>query len=206
MIYYFKGDETDMTPKEKVYTAIALTASPLLLAMFVVLKELKNKEIFLYILHRSSDEIIPWLLFFAVFLFISGFAVAVYDKIKRKNLFCGALAVLSVIILLLFGINAFFTPTHKYYSFVSEDKAHHIVVKEESFLLAGYGDIYEMIAPCVMVRLDTYSTDDGYKPFTNNAFYFEWRTDGFILHYDPGLDRAYLEANGYDSVTVSYAK
>lgn len=195
-----------MTPKGKTFTAIALTASPLLFAMCIVLKVLKDKEIFLYILHRSSDEILPWLLFFAVFLFISGFAVGVYDKIKRKNLFCGALAVLSVVILLLFGITAFWSPTHKYYSFVSEDKAHHIVVKEESFLLAGYGDIYEMIAPCVMVRLDTYATDDGYKPFTNNSFYFEWRTDDFVLHYDFGSGGAYPETNGYASVAVEYAK
>ena len=94
-----------------------------------------------------------------------------------------------------------FSPSNRYFEYTSNDQKHEIVVNEKSFLLGGWGDIYEKTSFCTMKKVGEYTTDDGFCPFTNNAFYFVWNEKGFELHYDYGSS-----GEEYRVVRMDYAK
>ena len=76
-----------------------------------------------------------------------------------------------------------FTMDATYFEYTSDDKKHTIVVNEGSFILWGCGDIYEKTSFCTMQKVGDYTTDDGFRPFTNDAFYFVWNENDFELHH-----------------------
>lgn len=188
-----------------LYSKCGFVSAAITLLLYTVLVSMKAKHLYLYIWGFSSDEFIPVILLIAVMLFVSGCAVWVYKLAKHKTAPVLFTVVILFFVIGVFSINTSFSSDYKYYEFRSNDMLYHIVVKEQSYLLAGYGDIYEVTAPGIMTLVGDYTTDDGYRPFSDSKYYFEWSDDSFILYYYYGSD-SYTDNNGYKSVAVSYAK
>jgi len=74
----------------------------------------------------------------------------------------------------------------RYYVYHSPNQQDTIVIKEEAFLLAGYGSIYVKENAFFMKRAEGYSTDDGYRPFQNDDYQLEWGEDEVTVTYGFG--------------------
>ena len=186
------------------HTKYSFIAAVILLIFYGITAFMKSRQLYLYIFRANSEEIMPILMFAAVVLLISGGAVWAYNNIGHKIIITICVAILTGVVSAVFLLKLCRAADNMYFEFYSDDREHHIVVKEKSFLLAGYGDIYEVIAPGVMSPIGEYTTDDGYRPFSDNKFSFEWHKDGCTLTYYYGAG-TYLENGGYETVDMHYA-
>ena len=62
-----------------------------------------------------------------------------------------------------------------YYTFVSPDGQHTVIVREESFLFASWGTFYQQTSWCTMEQIGEYWLDEIYP---NGNFVFTWGEDG----------------------------
>ena len=166
------------------FSKIALIISTILIAIYSLLTILKKFNIYIYFLGIGTHEFIPFITIPCAILLISAITVLLYKNFRHK-----ILAVLLAVIISFFTfsymlVDAAFSPSSKYFEYTSDDKKHSIVVNEQSFLLSGGGAIYEKTSFCTMKWVGGYSTDDGFCPFSNDAFFFVWNENDFELHYD----------------------
>lgn len=187
------------------YTKYSFIAAVIVLIFYCITAFMKSRQLYLYIFRANSEEIMPILMFAAVVLLISGGAAWAYKNIGHKIIVTTCVVILTVVVSAVFLLKLLLAADNAYFEFYSDDREHHIVVKEKSFLLAGYGDIYEVIAPGVMTPIGEYTTDDGYRPFSDNKYSFEWHKDGCVLTYYFG-EGTYLENGGYKTVDMLYAE
>lgn len=143
-----------------------------------------RNNISLWILGLSSEEISPAL------AAVSGICISLFCgfylssvKSKHKAVIALISAVLSVLVMAEVGFEYSRQPEYEYFQVLSDDGEHEIIIKEGSFLLLGTGSFYEKISPITMVKLGDYSTDDGYRPFTDNNYEIEWYEDAFEVNY-----------------------
>ncbi len=186
-----------------IFSKIALVLSAVLFGGYLLIKFLELQNIYIYFSGAGAKEIIPFLTIPCAALLISAIAVFLYQNCKHKNLKITVVAlsvVLSVGVVYFMILAYAFSPVNTYYEYTSDDRQHTIVVNEMSFLLGGWGDIYEKTSFCTMKKVGKYNTDDGFCPFTNDAFYFVWNDNDFELHYHYG------NSSGYRVVEMEYAK
>lgn len=184
------------------YSKIAFIVSGVLLGIYCIIKILMSLNIHVYFSGVGTQEIIPIIISLGIVVFISALSVLFYKNAKHKTLAVMTTVVLSFLILPLLLVFSFFSMNGTYFEYVSDDKKHDIVVNECSFILSGYGDIYEKTSFCTMKRLGGYTTDDGFCPFTNDEFFFVWNENDFELHH------AFYGApdEEYKIVKMKYAK
>ena len=170
-------------PKFSKVTLIIAGALFLLLALVEVLKKL---NVYLLLFGIGTAELLPFFRISGVLLLLAGLAVWAFKSAKPK-LLKGFIVFIAVVAIFAFSLVSFsvvlFSPSGRYFEFTSDDNAHKIVVREESMLLYGGGYIYEKTSFCTMQRVGVYSTDDGFLPFTVDAYYFVWHEEGFDLHH-----------------------
>lgn len=189
-------------PVFPLFSKIAWILSGILLSIYLLIEVLELLNIYLYVPGIGAKEIIPFLMIPCAVFLIS--AVAVFSYKNCKHILLKILVILLTVILAVVAyfyilFSFFFTPVNTYFEFTSDDQQHTIVVNEMSWLLAGGGDLYEKTSFCTMKKVGTYATDDGFCPFTNNAFYFVWNENNFELHYHVG------NASGYRVEIMEYA-
>lgn len=133
---------------------------------------------------------------------ISAVAVLLYKNIKYKTLVSVLTAIVSLFILSHLLFLYLLSANGVYFEYTSDDKEHNIVVEERAFLLAGGGKIYEKTSFCTMKKVGEYTTDDGFRPFSQNAFFFIWNENDFELHH-----AIFWKSNeDYRIVKMKYAK
>lgn len=172
---------------------IALIINVALICIYFMITLLERANIYIYLFKCGSEEIMPIIKILCIIFLISAIAVLLYKNIKYKGLVVILTAAVSLVALwyslalVVFGMNG------TYFEFTSDDKKHNIVVNECSFLLVGWGVIYEKTSFCTMERVGGYTTDDGYLPFTFDEYYFVWNENDFELHYEygGGFDEGY---------------
>lgn len=93
-----------------------------------------------------------------------------------------------VLILLSLLIYLFSYSEYKYFAFDSPSKNRTLIVEEKSILLFGNSSFYERKFGVFIKSLDkSISTDDGFRPFSNNKYEIEWIDDTTVkLKYDFG--------------------
>lgn len=189
------------------YTKICAAVSCILLLIYRVLFVLKNKGIYIYFFKRSSDEFMAYIVMVLIVLIISGTTkLLVYKLHKGKTFVKIFLSVLTVIVLGTYIFTYMWTAANfKYFSFKSDNGNHKIIIKEQSLLLWGGGDIYEEIAPGVLKYVGEYGADDGSRPFSNNAYDISWYESGFSIHYYFGAG-SYADWDGYKTINIDYVK
>lgn len=165
------------------FSKITFIISGVLFCIYILIRSLAKFDISLYFLGVGTQEIMPFITMPCVAFTISAIAVLLYKNIGHKTLVAWLSIVISFLVLLYMLIDYSFSPSSKYFEYTSDDQKHHIVVNERSFLLGGWGDIYEKNSFCTMKRVGGYSTDDGFCPFSNDAFYFVWGENDFELHH-----------------------
>lgn len=186
-----------------ILSKIILVLSGVLFGIYLLIKFGEILNIYIFFSGVGAKEIMPFITIPCVALLISAIVVFLYQNCKHKTLKITvvALSVVFSICLIYFMIFAYaFSPVNTYFEYTSDDQHHTIVVNEMSFLLGGWGDIYEKTSFCTMKKVGQYSTDDGYCPFTNDAFFFVWNEEDFELHY------YYGNSSGYKVVKMEYAK
>lgn len=171
-------------PEIPLYSKIALIISAIVYVAYKVLELLDGKGVAVY-LGRFTHTFALLAVSAAVLLFVSGIIVLLCKNLKKIpaaviSAIIGAAAVGYSVMLFAFGESAV------YHEFISPDEKHEIVVCEKSFLLGGWGEIYEKTSPITLKLLGEYTTDDGFMPFSSGNYRFEWRDNGFELFYDFG--------------------
>lgn len=96
------------------------------------------------------------------------------------------ITIISIGILLLRYL--LFNYENNYFYFEAPNKSHILVVEESSFLLAGRSTFYEREGFIFIKDLNkTITTDDGYRPFSNNHYDLKWLDNKSVeLSYDYG--------------------
>lgn len=170
--------------------------------IYLLIKFLEKLNIYIYLCRCGAEEIIPTVLMICIAFLTSAVAVLLYKNVKHKDtVIVLTVAFYFIIFPLLIGL-AVISENGKYFEYSSDDKKHDIVVNECSFLLAGGGAVYEKTSFCTMRRVGGYTTDDGFLPFTNNAFYFIWNENDFELHH-----AVYgISDKEYETVKMKYVK
>ena len=184
------------------FSKIAFIISGVLLCIYILIRSLAKFDICIYFLGVGTQESMPFITMPCVAFTISAVAVLLYKNIGHKTLVTSLTIVISFLILSYMLIDYAFAPSSKYFEYTSDDKNHQIVVNECSFLLGGWGDIYEKTSFCTMKKVGDYTTDDGFCPFTNSAFFFVWNENDFELHYDD----LSTSSEKYRVVKMEYAK
>lgn len=161
----------------------------LLLAAILIIVETEF-NLTLFLCNLTSEGWASIFLISAIILFEILMIKALSSLKKRIGRIRVMLTITSVccaIILFFIALcNFIFSGEPKYFVFFSPDKQHSIVVEEESFLLSGYGNIYEKANHVVLKYDDTYFTDDGYRPFSDNNYKLDWKKDSVTITYGFG--------------------
>ena len=166
------------------------TVVSFLLTLCVELLEKNN--IYLYVFGCSVEDVTQIVTVIGLFELVGAVIFVSFKNIKSKLI----LTISSIICVFFLGLGIFVldinTPVFdNCYEFYSEDKNHQIVIKETSYLLGGWGNIYEKTSDFTMAEIGCYSTDDGFLPVANNAYEFKWNDNGFEFHYDFGSGGEY---------------
>ena len=173
---------------------IVLIAPGILLLMFAgALKLLEEKwNLTLYLFHMDSQGIMSVSVMISVVclaVFLSLFLWRMKGKGQIHALLywfvqvSGGFIVLAVLFVCLW---VGFITEPRYYVYHSPNQQDTIVIKEEAFLLAGYGSIYVKENAFFMKRAGDYTTDDGYRPFQNDDYQLEWGEDEVTVTYGFG--------------------
>lgn len=185
-----------------LYSKIAFIVSALMALLHLLIKISETQNLYFFIFKCEAQEFLVSIDFVCVIALISAVAVVIFKNITRKEIktLTGILTVaVSVMAFLFFSATAMFSIDNTFFEYTSLDGEHEIVVKESSWLLMGGGSVYEKTSFCTMKRIGGYSTDDGYRPFSNKEFYFVWNENNFELHYCNGRGE-------YTTAVVEYVK
>lgn len=162
------------------FVCIAFVTCLLRLAIGIM----EKNNISLWLSGISSEEIMP------VLGAVSGFSTLFFFSFylsSQKSKHRAVIALVSIIVSVLLMTEVGFAysrqPEYEYFEIFSNDKNHEIIIKEGSFLLSGEGAFYEKTSPITMVKIGEYSTDDGYRPFTDNRYEIDWNENGFEVTY-----------------------
>lgn len=73
------------------------------------------------------------------------------------------------------------------------------VVREESFLFAGGGELYAVGFGGIALPVSSWTADDGYRPIDSGNYEFTWTTDGALLKvHGNGHDPVWPGLHGFD--------
>ncbi len=187
--------------KSSVPCVVLLCIAAVVFILRLAVGIMGRNDISLWIFGLSSEEITPAL------TAVSGISISLFCgfylssvKSKYKAVIALMSAVLSVLVMAEVGFEYSRQPEYEYFQVLSDDGKHEIIIKEGSFLLLGAGSFYEKTSPVTMVKLGDYSTDDGYRPFTDNRYEIEWYEDGFEVSY------SFMGGGVTKKETVQYVK
>lgn len=184
------------------YSKIAFILSAILFGIVVLMNFLENYNIYLYLFGTSNKEIKSITILLVAILIISSISLILHKNTKHKILVVVTTIVLSFFIISYLSLVALLSFNGTYFEYTSDDQKHDIVVKECALLLAGWGDIYEKTSFFTMQKVGSYTTDDGFCPFSKGDFRFVWNEDNFELHH------AFFgnKNEDYQVVKMKYAK
>ncbi len=185
------------------YSIFAFVCFGVLLIPYIILRVLELSDTYIYAFGTDSERMLPNIAFGLLVFGLSGVAVLVCKNAKRKKLAIILSVILIFLVLCFQAIHILHSLTKDsiYFEFISDNNEHQIIVKEDAWLLSGFGDVYEKNSDYTMKKVGHYTTDDGYRPFSNNTYYFVWNENDFELHYDMGTG-----LNEYNVEKMKYAK
>lgn len=183
------------------FSVFSLISSGVFLCVYLIVRLLAELNVHLYLFGLASQEISSVAMLLCIVPAVCGAAVLLYKNIRYKIIAVIISAVPAFGVLLYSVMLLALASVGTYFEYTSDDKTHEIVVNECSFLLGGWGEIYEKTSFCTMKQVGEYTTDDGYMPFTQGAFYFVWNENDFELHYNYGA----VNGGEYRTVKMEYA-
>lgn len=109
---------------------------------------------------------------------------------KKLLKICASIIAFILIIYILLMINLSFAlrPNVNTFEFRSLDNKYTLVVKEESALFSGKGTFFKKEESGELVKIGSYSTNDGFEPFTNNTHHLTWSDSVVRIEYDFGSE------------------
>ena len=125
------------------FSKVTFIISGILFCIYLLIRILIKFNIYIYLFKIGVEVIIPIIIILVVALLIGAIAVLFYKNTKLKTLVVLTTTIFSFLILSYLSIFFLLTMDATYFEYTSADKKHNIVVNEGSFLLSGYGDIYE---------------------------------------------------------------
>lgn len=178
-----------------IVTLVFLGLGGLGLLGLIILSVMKLSGLYLYLYGMGSSQWADSLTFFTVpFLLFGGLFMAMKKLLSWKTLAAGLALSLALflcgVVYLLGGATYYYTEIT---SPASVGESHELVFEEASGFMTGTGTVYEKVSPHFMVKLGDYVLDDGYPYVSSGAYRFDWREDGFTLHYGTEAEFEYLQ-------------
>ena len=178
-----------------IVTLVFLGLGGLGLLGLIILSVMELSGLYLYLYGMGSSQWADSLTFFTVpFLLFGGLFMAMKKLLSWKTLAAGL--ALSLV-LFLCGVVYLFGGATYYYTEItspaSVGESHELVFEEASGFMTGTGTVYEKVSPHFMVKLGDYVLDDGITYVHDGFCHFEWREDGFTLHYGTEAEFEYLQ-------------
>ena len=179
-----------------VLTLILLGLGCMGLLCIVALSALEQfGNLYFYVWSVGSSQWKDFLEFLTVPLLLFGCLFLAMDRLLSwKTLLCG-LALGTV--LFFCGVACLFASAEYSYtemtSPASVGESHELLFEEKSYFMGGVGTVYEKVSPCFMKKLGDYVLDDGITYVHDGYCHFEWREDGFTLHYGTEAEFEYLQ-------------
>lgn len=127
-------------------------------------------------------------------LLFGGLFLAMDKILSWKTLGLGL--ALGTVLLFYGGARLFASADYSYTEITSPasvGESHELLFEEKSFFMGGVGTVYEKVSPCFMKKLGDYVLDDGITYVHDGFCHFEWREDGFTLHYGTEAEFEYLQ-------------
>ena len=188
--------------------AAGFAAALTLLAVHFMLAAMQGNGIMLLAHGFSSNHLQFFCLVAAMPLFIASLWGAPLSKIRSRGarwvrllvtITSGALAIVLVGAWLLWMIPSAFTASKALHLLTSPGGSHTVLIENDSFLLSGQHDVYELTRGVVFEKKGTISTDDGYDPFGLNEYSARWDdtsvTFSFVDQHRPQSETIALGSN-----------
>ncbi len=162
----------------------------LCILLTAILKILEKKFHLTFFLFNMTSKGYESIFLFSAIILFGILIIDTFSSLKKRSknpymiftiasTFSGIVLSFFALVILIYG----FILGPSYFVFHSPDKQHTIVVEEEAFLLAGFGDIYEKVNAVFMRHKNDYLTDDGYRPFSEKNYRLDWKQNSLTIKY-----------------------
>lgn len=176
-----------------IYSVVMFVVGIVSLTLLAVIKVLEIMNFHLYFGIINRDILYYSILCASCTLVLISIAVFLFKNFKHKWISVIISVILSIIVVFFLLLVRFFISDPIYFEFTSDDGKHSIVVEEQSWFINGDGHIYEKTSFFTMKEVGQYSTDDTYRPFSNNNYYFVWNENDFELHLTNQISAFYCK-------------
>ena len=145
------------------------------------LSYLSSKGIYLYYNKILTDDLLTFLVcirIVTIFIFLS-------ISLIRRKLKIITILLCTFSIFTVYSYNSGYWEANKaYFEFTSPNNKT-IIIEECSWLLGGWSNVYQKARSNILIDLKAnILTDDGFTPFSHNAFRIEWTSNSVIITYE----------------------
>lgn len=169
-----------------IYSLAMFIVGVVSIIFYAVVKVLQTMGTLLYFSGINTNTLYFTILCAGCMLVLASIAVFLFKNFKHKWISVIISAILAFMVIFFLSFVRFCMYDTDYFEFTSNDGKHNIVIEEGTWLLDGGGKIYEKISLFTMKEVGSYSTDDCYRPFTHNDYYFIWNENDFEIHLISG--------------------
>ncbi len=171
------------TNKYKMLYIVMASIILLSISFKIVLSCLSSKGMYIYFNRIINDELQQCLLY--IIIVVLGIFLSITLKIKVQKIIIAIVCIIFLVAVSIFG-GGFWEADKSYFEFKSPYN-NTIIIEECSWLLGGWSNVYKKVNSIIICRLDgNISTDDGYRPFSNNDYILEWSIDSVKITYGFG--------------------
>ncbi len=151
----------------------------------IVLLCLSSNEVYIYLNRIVNNEIQQYLLYIGIIDLTTFLILILKSKIQKSIITIVCMISLVGISVLNGGL---WEPDKSYFEFRSPDNKT-IIIEESSWLQGGWSKVYQKINSNIICGLNgNISTDDGYRPFSNNDYAIEWSINSVKITYGFGSE------------------
>ena len=182
-----------IAPRRERIGLWSLGSALLLLAGHIALGLLRRSPYIVYFGgpfgQDHAEALMLWLATLAMIIGFSCLVPPLFNRLRppwwrmtMKYVVAAVLILASVLGVMITSLILLLSTGHRYYSFDSPLSAERVAVEESSFLLIGYGDIYQQRIWPVYEHVDTYLVDDGATPIARGEYSIDWTQTSLTLH------------------------
>ena len=153
----------------------------------LTLSVLKLNGIFLFFGGFDTTEIQRWIYALLMVMLLITLGLLLHSILKEmvaELVVCLLFPIVAVASVLIVGL----TPDYEYFTLTSPDGKHEIIVKEQNFLLGGWGQFYEKTSSVTMTKLKEYNSNT-YQAVSSELYDITWHDDGFTFSFYTGNDQ-----------------
>jgi hypothetical protein len=151
----------------------------------IALSYLSSNNVYIYFNRIVNDQIQQYLLW--IVIIVLGIFLIITLKIKVQKIIITIFCIIFILASFTFS-GGFWEADKSYFEFKSPYN-NTIIIEECSWLLGGWSNVYQKESSNIICGLNgNISTDDGYRPFSNNDYNIEWSINSVKITYGFGSE------------------